>query len=387
MAKLRTLIALLLLSLSVTAQTERGAAGVPTSPDEDYVRASILVAEPGQSIYSALGHMCLRMECPEHGLDYIFSYEGENVDDNVARFFMGRLQMAVMAIPTQEYLSQYHEEGRGVRQYTLQLPVHVKQRLWQQMDERVQYSSVPYDYMNRGCAISVLQWIEAACDADSLQYAPWPTFVQEQSRKEIGGDSIPHQWHHTILYTIAGGEAEDTQMDPSLKAVVPTLLVRLLGGAQAYGHPLLAPREQLLPSRQQVEQPWFTPTMLGLIALALALVSLWVRRPWTTALALVLPMGLGLFVTYLVVVSELPCTQWNWLLLPLCPLVLPLWHWRRWWALPYAALCLAWLAYMLVWGHGYVDALHLLLALSMIIVMLPATPLSIAKRWRIRQNQ
>lgn len=390
MAKIQhTLFALVaLLLLLCTPAVAQSEATTSSRVDEDFVRASILVAQPGESIYSALGHMCLRMECPEHGLDYVFSYEGEPVPNNVARFFMGRLHMAVLAIPTQEYLSQYCEEGRGVRQYTLQLPLHVKQRLWQQMDERVMQQPVDYDYMNRGCAVSVLSWIDAACDADSLRYAQWPDFVREQSRKEIGGDSIPHQWHHTILYTIAGGEAEDTQMDPSLKAVVPSLLIRLLHGAQAYGRPLLAPEsEQLLPARQHVEQPWFTPTMLGLIALALALISLWVRRWWTTALALLLPMAVGLFVTYLVVVSELTCTQWNWLLLPLCPLILPLWRWRRWWALPYTALCLAWLAYMLVWGHGYVDALHLLLALSMIIVMLPATPLSITKRWRTRQNQ
>ncbi|MCQ2266358.1 MAG: DUF4105 domain-containing protein [Bacteroidaceae bacterium] len=370
MAKLYALIALLLLSLSVMAQTERGADGGIMSQNEDYVRASFVVAEPGQSIYSALGHASLRLECPEHGLDYIFSYEGENVDDNVARFFMGRLQMAVMAIPTQEFLSQYHEEGRGVRQYPLQLPLHVKQRLWQQMDERVQQQPVPYDYMNRGCAVSVLQWIEAACDADSLQYAAWPDFVQEQSRKEIGGDSISNQWQHTILYTIAGGEAEDTQMDPSLKAVVPSLLVRLLHDAQAYGRPLLAPGEQILPSRQQVEQSWFTPTMLGLILLAMSLLNLRLRQGWLAIACMALPMALGLFVCYLVLLSELPCTQWNWLLLPLNPLPLLLWRWRRQWALPYAALCLVWIVAMLIIPQQLVDPLHLLLAATMAVSVL-----------------
>ena len=46
---------------------------------EDFVTVSLLVADPGLSTYSVLGHACLRMQCPAFGMDYCFSYESEDV--------------------------------------------------------------------------------------------------------------------------------------------------------------------------------------------------------------------------------------------------------------------------------------------------------------------
>ena len=49
----------------------------PDSLDENFVIASVLVASPGGQVYSVFGHTALRMQCPTHGLDYVFSYESE----------------------------------------------------------------------------------------------------------------------------------------------------------------------------------------------------------------------------------------------------------------------------------------------------------------------
>ena len=47
---------------------------VKDSIDENFVIASVLLAEPGGALYSNVGHVALRLQCPEHQLDYIFSY-------------------------------------------------------------------------------------------------------------------------------------------------------------------------------------------------------------------------------------------------------------------------------------------------------------------------
>ena len=36
----------------------------------NFVKASILLVSPGNSVYSVCGHAALRMECPMHQLDY-----------------------------------------------------------------------------------------------------------------------------------------------------------------------------------------------------------------------------------------------------------------------------------------------------------------------------
>ncbi|MBR1381854.1 MAG: hypothetical protein IJ554_05205, partial [Paludibacteraceae bacterium] len=84
---------LLLLLLSVTAWgqemsvAERNAAqGFNDTIDRlapDFVKVSLCVADPTDYKDDALGtsgHAFLRMQCPTFGLDYCFSYEGENVN-------------------------------------------------------------------------------------------------------------------------------------------------------------------------------------------------------------------------------------------------------------------------------------------------------------------
>lgn len=369
---IRILLALLLVLLGPA--TEARSQTADDAPAEDFVRAYVVVATPGEILYSALGHACLRLHCPDHGLDFIFSNEAESEVHNIARFFAGRLRMAVRAVPTADYLQQYREEGRGVRQYELCLPIAVKQRLWQQMDERLQYSDIPYDYMNDGCAVSVMHWLEDAIERDSLRFAPWPAKF-ERSRKEIGGDSIANPWTHALLFTIGEGEAYYTDVRNEDKCIVPTELVEVLQSATAYGRPLLSREaETLLAPTRPLSDPAFTPTMLGVLLALLALANLRLRSR-TLRISLWTLMTLcGLFITYMWLLSDLPCSQWSLLFVVLNPLPALLWRWRKVWALPYAAVCLVWTLAVLCWPHRTVDMVHILLAVTVLLLSVECTP-------------
>lgn len=364
MKVLRRLLLLLtvLLPVGVFAQTDTVDV---KQPAEDFVTASVCVASPGEEIYSALGHACLRLQCPTYGLDYVYSYESEDASHKVLDFFAGRLKMAVRAVPTSEYVAQYAPEGRGVTEYVLRLPIRVKQRLWQQMDARLQYTPVPYDYMNRSCAVSVLDWLEEAIGKDSLEYAPWPE-KYGRSRKEIGGDSIVNEWNHIFVCTFVTGEANDVHIDNRRKVIIPSELVEVLQGAQAFGTPLMEDGCNVLqPTTKTVGPAKVTPLMLSLVVLLLSLLNLRLHKTWLRAVVLTPCLLLGLFVLYLVVLSDLPCTQWNWLVIPFCPLPFLFWKWRRLWTLPFAAVCVAWIVGLLLYPHQVVDSAHLVLAAAM----------------------
>ena len=364
MTVLRRLLLLLtaLLPVGVFAQTDTVDV---KQPAEDFVTASVCVASPGEEIYSALGHACLRLQCPAHALDYVYSYESEDASHKVLDFFAGRLKMAVRAVPTSEYVAQYAPEGRGVTEYVLRLPIRVKQRLWQQMDARLQYTPVPYDYMNRSCAVAVLDWLEEAIGKDSLEYAPWPE-KYGRSRKEIGGDSIVNEWNHIFVCTFVTGEANDVHIDNRRKVIIPSELVEVLQGAQAFGTPLVEDGCNVLqPTTKTVGPATVTPLMLSLVVLLLSLLNLRLHKTWLRAVVLIPCLLLGLFVLYLVVLSDLPCTQWNWLVIPFCPLPFIFWKWRRLWTLPFAAVCVAWIVGMLLYPHQVVDSAHLVLAAAM----------------------
>lgn len=360
---------------ATAAKAQEAATPADSTIDEDFVIASVVVASPGTILYSALGHACLRLQCPPHDLDYIFSAEAEDAAHNVARFFAGRLSMGVRAVTTEEYLQQYREEGRAVREYRLNLPIAVKQRLWQQMDERLKFSPEPYDYMNGGCAVSVMHWLEDAIDSDSIAFGPWPEKF-ERSRKEIGGDSIASPWVHFLLFTIGEGEAYDTDVREPDKCIVPTELVEVLQQATAYGRPLLEKQPTvLLQQTQPLSYSWFTPLVFAIIVLLLAVCTLILSLRTSEASKMPIQRVLsaflwtlytlaGAFMAYMWLLSDLPCTQWSVLVVPFNVLPLLLWRWRKFWALPFAVIIVVWCVAVVLWPHTLVEPAHIVLALA-----------------------
>lgn len=334
------------------------------NPDEDFVIASVLVASSGEEIYSAVGHACLRLQCPTHGLDFVFSEESEDTRNKVLQFFAGNLKMGVRAVPTQKYVDEYAEEGRGVQEYMLNLPIKVKQRLWQQMDGRLELEDAPYDYMNRSCAVRVLSWLEDAIDTDSLQYAPWGE-KYNKTRKELAADSIMNPWGHVFLSTFIAGEANDADVSYQSKVMIPSNLVEVINGAKAYGKPLVnGTPKTLLKKTKEIRYTWFTPDMFAIILLLIAIANVFVRKALLRIPVLVIGSAIGCFVLYLLCFSDLTCTEWNWLVVPFFPLPLLAWKWRKHWALPMAAICIVWSIAMVASPHQLVDMALIILAVT-----------------------
>lgn len=338
--------------------------------DENFVTASILVVSPGESIESQFGHSCLRLQCPSEKLDFIFSNEGEGVANNPYKFFSGSSRMAVKAIPTKEYIDQYKAEGREVDEYTLNLPIRIKQDLWQEMDERLEDHDFPYDFLNKGCTVSVLNWLETTIGPDSLDYGNWPEKFAN-SRNEIGGYCVKNEWHKFILRTIVSGEANYLDIDNTKKAVVPTDLVQLLQHTKAFGKTLITEKPRvLLAKTKDPQQPWITPLYCAILFLCIALLNLKIKSSIIDILVLLPSYCLGLVVWYLVCFSDFPATQWNVLMIPFNPFTIILWKWRRKWIYPFIAVCLIWAACLLFYPHRIVEPAHIVYVIGTLLTYL-----------------
>ena len=95
----KVLLAIMLLFAFCEVNAQEGVAK-KDSIDENFVIASVLLAEPGRALYSNAGHVTLRLQCPDHKLDYVFSYESENVAQEILSFLAGNLKMGMFAIPS-----------------------------------------------------------------------------------------------------------------------------------------------------------------------------------------------------------------------------------------------------------------------------------------------
>ena len=342
---------------------------------EDFVIASLLVADPGTVMYSVLGHACLRLQCPAFGMDYCFSYESEGVQNRVLDFLAGKLMMGLFAIPVEDYCAQYHEEGRGVYEYTLNLPIEVKRELWRVLDEHLAEGiRLPYDYYHRGCAITAKDFVKEALGELVVVYDR-SFYENGQSVKEIWNKHTENAlWVRFFCYFIGAGVEIEKPLVGEKQLIIPTDLVHAWQKAKVNGKPLLASEPNILVEGEpKVADGWFTPMVLAILLLILSIANLLWKRSYFDWLMLAAQTIIGCGMIYLICFSDLCCTDWNWLIVPFNPLPLICWHWRKYWALPYIGILVMWcfgMAAMTLWGHVLVDWSHIVMVVAWIMIMI-----------------
>lgn len=352
---------------------------------DDFVTVSVVVCNPYEVLYSSLGHAALRLQCPAFDLDYVFTYEGEGVRNKVWRFLKGDLKMGMYALPTDLFLQIYESVGRGVKEYKMNLSPTQEQDLWRAMDEmQTAGMTMPYDFFKRGCAKSVVKVVRKVVGPDGIHYAPWPEKYSKHTIRELVRDYITElPWTEFMLYFLIGSEAEQP-MSNEEKLIVPTDLVEVWQQATFDNGKSVLDSEahMLLESNVQMKAGWFTPLLASILLLVLALGSLATCRVanQTCRIAgnvvdytlLAIQTLLGLLMVYLVCFSSLPCTKWNWLIIPFNILPAICWYWRKYWALPLACVLLVWCGVMtrqLLWGHVLVDWPHIILVLAFVVLL------------------
>ena len=340
--------------------------------DPNFVKASLLVMSPGDELYSCAGHSCIRLECPKFDLDYCFSYESESVKDKVFTFFMGKLKMGMFAIPTADYLKLGRESGRGVMQYTLNIPPDAKQRLWKILDERVaQGAYLAYDYMERGCAQAAMRVLREALAPYAMDVDPWPKKYAALSRHELLEMAITnYPWQTFLLYTICGATTDDG-MPEFRKVVIPRDLLEVLRIARIGGKLVIADEGvELLPVSNDSgkRRPPVTPFAVSWVVAALAIANCFAKWTWLDWGFLAVQSVLGLFLTYMVCFSNLTAMGWNWLIVPFNLLPLAFWKWRQKWALWFAGVLVLWEIGMMASPHRLTDPAYLVLVLAYVLV-------------------
>ncbi|MBR3937833.1 MAG: DUF4105 domain-containing protein [Bacteroidaceae bacterium] len=358
------LIAGLCMPLNIThAQT----AQVPEQVDSNFVIASIIIADPGDVLYSTVGHVGIHMQCPEHNLDYVFSYESEDARSKVLRFLSGKLRMGLAAIPYQEYLDMFRPQGRGVKEYTLYLPIEVKRNLWRVLDNHLMEGmDLPYDYMNRGCANSTLKLLMEGMDTLKISFGKWPQKFNLTRREltEIQMKNVPWTW--CFMNLICNGQI-DAPCNKIDKVIMPADLIEVLKDATVQGKPLMQKEPTtLLPDNHIVKPCLFTPFVLSILVLLLTILCAVYKSGIMDYTLLAVQTILGLITIYLVFFSTLPCTEWSWLIIPFNPLPLIFWKWRQKWSLPYAIIIGIWALVMWLWPHTLTDATYIVLAIALI---------------------
>ena len=354
---------------------------------EDFVTVSLVVCEPGDVLYASFGHAMLHLQCPTFELDYVFTEESEPIRDNWGRFLKGDLKMGMYVFSPDVIFSPYNLDGRGVREYKLNLAPEQKQNLWRIMEKlAAKGADQPYDYYNHGCAISIVHVVKQALQGAPIEYGEWPTKYNGTMR-ELGYECVTkakRPWNRFALMTLAGSDIDDRDIAKERKLIVPADLAEVWQQATIDGRPLLDKEPHtLVPASETDKASWCTPLLVSITILLIALFSLatlWILNKGCRIAGdvvdysvLVIVTLIGAIITYTILCSTLPCTRWNWLIIPFNILPAIVWHWRKYWALPWASVLTIWSVVMTCeWlcGHILVEWAHILLTISFTVILL-----------------
>jgi hypothetical protein len=255
-------------------------------------RVGMMTMQPGQIFWERFGHDSIVVLDPATGaaISYNFGYFDPTEPDFIARFVRGDMRYRLAAVPFEQDLVLYREEGRGVSIQWLELDDAQARATAAALAQNAlpENAFYRYDYFKDNCSTRVRDVIDRAI-AGGLQRQAEGRSQGLTWRDEALRLASPAPWMW-LGFDLGLGPAADVPMTLWEQAFVPGHLSRMVGQARnTQGQPLVRGTEPLLPHVIEPD-PAASPVRWWLWAVwgaALAALVLWLgaRRPRTLVAA------------------------------------------------------------------------------------------------------
>ena len=331
---------------------------IALSDNPDFIRASIITASPGRMPQQASGHAAIRLECPEHGLDRIFTFEN-NSDNNFIKLFFEGAKGRIFEFNTNDYIYQYHLEGRGVFSYPLNLELNEKARLWEVLDSMKTLPEWSFDIIDSHCFSEITRSVSIAVRPDRID---WDSPLMqsrtyfENAWSTTGGKS---PWLLSVMMLPLGNMADTS--GEGRKFVYPVVFDSIYSefkivSPDGSSRPLIVGEREIILEKTDLSldrpvRP--TPTEAGVVVVALLLVItiLQVSFKWnllgkiTDSIIWAIIICGGIFIALVTYMPGHAGGNWNWPLIVVNPLAwIPIVACRR----HPQALRVVWLTYAII---------------------------------------
>lgn len=351
--------ALLLVAILPAKAQEAPADTVAEHQFTDTVMASVLVASPGKAIYQVGGHAALRLQCPAYNLDNVFSYETDNAGGTLGQL-LGMAKGRFNAITFDEYIGSFAKEGRGIKEFPLNLTDKQIRDLWRMCDESVE-SRVEDDFNIRfhNCNERLMQKVTLAMWPDTIlmQEQRLSTMSNGKFLREIFKKDTP--WAAAIFVEGCGTGADVT--DSWHSRMFPVTVNEYFRDAQivspdASRRPLLSgSSKEIVPVQWQPNAPAITPEVIAIIALVLSMLAsiadVCGKFPWEIKIfdftALTLETLVAVTLMLMAVIPASISSGWSWMFIPFNVFPAAVWficrrHEQivRWFFIVYGCACL-----------------------------------------------
>lgn len=262
-------------------------------------RIGVLTMAPGEVFWERFGHDAIVVADPAlpQPISYNFGYFDPAEPGFVGRFIRGEMQYMLVALPLQDDLQQYRDNGRGVSVQWLDLEPAQATALAAALAEnaRPENARYRYDYFRDNCATRVRDALDRALGG-TLRRQLEARSAGDSYRSESVRLARPATWMW-LGFDIGLGPAADHPLTLWERAFIPMRLADALREARRPdGRPLVADEQPILPHRITPEPaerarrllPWLLaglalaggalalrhrPRALGVLALPLWLIA------------------------------------------------------------------------------------------------------------------
>jgi hypothetical protein len=334
---------LVLLGIAVKGNAQRNDSVVVAPDSSNFVTASILISEPLHALYSVFGHATLRMECPVHHLDYVFTFESDPNFNAFMTGVAGKAKAKYIAVPTDTFINDAKKSGRGLKQYKLNLTHHEKQELWRLLDEQMMAGAYRnFNLLFTNCLTTSILNMQRCLIGEHFEWGNLE-YPQTLNDGELFRHAVRHSPWAEFLFITFGGTAYDRRSVQEYR-LTPETIIPMLRKATIVNdstgvsrYVVTEPGITLVESSGKDKATPITPNIVfgGLLLLTLLItLAEWVLQWHQVAkiydiLLFTAQLLVSLLMLYITFFSELFVTQWNWYLVAFLPLPLLFWKIRN----------------------------------------------------------
>ena len=300
-------------------------------------RVSLLTCSPGEAVYELFGHTAVRVVDSSRDIDVVFNYGlfSFNEPNFVWRFILGETDYLLGVVDYEYFIGEYAVRGSGVTEQVINIDDKQSEKLLNAlivntMPDNRKYR---YNFFFNNCTTKARDKIfEALGGTNAVEY-PTPSIGEDMSYRDIlHRYTAGNPWTSFGIDLLLGAPAdvkagrEGAQFAPLiLMDELTAATIKSDGGSRPF---VVEQQDLLLPDEKSVVKSNLTPFNVSLIFLIFTFVVMLVEKRkkrcyWGWDILIMGLQGLsGLMLTFMVLFSQHPAVDVNWLLILLNPLPL-----------------------------------------------------------------
>lgn len=242
-------VLLIFLQINVFAQEKKSEYYL--SPNAEI---SLLTCQPGGNLYTYFGHSAIRVKDPIQHLDRVYNYGtfNFNTTDFYLKFFRGKLNYYLRAVPFVYFYREYKEENRGIIEQVFDLNQKQKKEIfsfleWNRKPENKYYQ---YDFFFDNCATRIRDVFDSKLDKKIvLKLEDKDLIFRDIIRPYIKDDN----WSYMLITFILATPA-DQVATPREYMLIPDYMKAAFDNATIDGKPFVKQEKVIIPNQEIIRK-------------------------------------------------------------------------------------------------------------------------------------